>query len=86
MAKKSATPKQGGSTQDNSKKDNSKKDKSRNKSEADSLLKSLATHGQVVESEDPDVPLGPGQTHVLVKKAGEPGGKLIERRKSLFKR
>ena len=86
MAKKSGTPKQGGSTQDNSKKDNSKKDKSRNKSEADSLLKSLTTHGQVVESEDPDVPLGPGQTHVLVKKAGEPGGKLIERRKSLFKR
>lgn len=71
MTKKSGTPKQGGS---------------KDKSEADSLLKSLKAHGQVVESEDPDVPLGPGQTHVLVKKAGEPGGKLIEKRKSLFKR
>lgn len=76
MAKKSGTPKQGGSAQD----------KSEHKSEAGSLLKSLKAHGQVVESEDPDVPLGPGQTHVLVKKAGEPGGKLIEKRKSLFKR
>lgn len=72
MAKKPGTPKQGGSAQ--------------SKSEADSLLESLKKHGQVVESEDPDVPLGPGQTHVLVKKAGQPGGKLIEKRKSLFKR
>ncbi len=71
MTKKSGTPKQGGSN---------------DTSEADSLLKSLKAHGQVVESETPDVPLGPGQTHVLVKKAGEPGGKLIEKRKSLFKR
>ena len=78
MAKKSGTPKQ--STQDKS------QGKSEDKSEADSLLKSLKAHGQVVESEDPDVPLGPGQTHVLVKKAGKPGGKLIEKRKSLFKR
>jgi hypothetical protein len=76
MAKKSGTPKQGGSAQD----------KFEDKSESDSLLESLKRHGQVVESEDPDVPLGPGQTHVLVKKAGQPGGKLIERRKSLFKR
>ena len=84
MAKKSGTPKQGGSAQDKSREKSN--DKSDDKSEAGSLLKSLKAHGQVVESEDPDVPLGPGQTHVLVKKAGEPGGKLIERRKSLFKR
>ncbi|MGQ0446258.1 MAG: hypothetical protein ACT4O2_14315 [Beijerinckiaceae bacterium] len=50
------------------------------------LLRSLRKHGQVVESEDPDVPLGPGQTHVLVKKRGESGGKLIEKRKSFIKR
>ena len=54
--------------------------------EKEVLLKSLRKHGQVVESEDPDTPLGPGQTHVLVKKSGESGGKLIEKRKSLFKR
>lgn len=77
MAKKSGTPKQGGSAQDKSE---------HHKSEADSLLKSLKAHGQVIESEDPDVPLGPGQTHVLVKKAGEPDGKLVEKRKSFFKR
>ena len=76
MAKKSGTPKQSKAIEK----------KSEGKSESDSLLKSLKTHGQVVESDDPDVELGPGQTHVLVKKAGEPGGKLIERRKSLFKR
>lgn len=88
MAKKSGTPKQGGSAQKKSedKSQNKSDDKSEDRSEAASLLKSLKAHGQVVESEDPDVPLGPGQTHVLVKKAGEPGGKLIEKRKSLFKR
>ena len=88
MAKKSGTPKQGESAQDKSEDKSQEKteEKTEEKSEADSLLKSLKTHGQVVESEDPDVPLGPGQTHVLVKKAGEPGGKLIEKRKSFFKR
>ncbi|MCK1516283.1 hypothetical protein IVB22_28000 [Bradyrhizobium sp. 190] len=54
--------------------------------EKEALLKSLRKHGQVVESEDPDVPLGPGQTHVLVKKRGESGGRLIEKRKSFIKR
>lgn len=54
--------------------------------EKEVLLKSLRKHGQVVESEDPDAPLGPGQTHVLVKKRGESGGRLIEKRKSFFKR
>jgi hypothetical protein len=54
--------------------------------EKEALLKSLRKHGQVVESEDPDVPLGPGQTHVHVKKPGEAGGTLIEKRKSFIKR
>ena len=54
--------------------------------ENEALLKSLRKHGQVVEGEDPDVPLGPGQTHVLVKKRGELAGRLIEKRKSFIKR
>ncbi|TIL43280.1 hypothetical protein [Mesorhizobium sp.] len=54
--------------------------------EKEALLKSLRKHGQVIESEDPEVPLGPGQTHVLVKRPGELGGKLIEKRKSFIKR
>ena len=54
--------------------------------EKEALLESLRKHGQVAESEDPDVPLGPGQTHVLVKKHGQSGGTLIEKRKSFFKR
>lgn len=55
-------------------------------SEKEALLTSLQKHGQVVESENPDVALGPGQTHVLVKKPGESDGRLIEKRKSFFKR
>lgn len=58
----------------------------RDEAEAKALLESLRAHGQVVESDDPNVPLGPGQTHVLVKKPGQARGQLIERRKSLIKR
>jgi hypothetical protein len=58
----------------------------RTETEKEALLKSLRTHGQVLESEDPGAPLGPGQTHVFLTKPGEPGGTLIEKRKSLFKR
>lgn len=54
--------------------------------EKEALLRSLQNHGQVIESEDPDVPLGRGQTHVLVKTLGESSGKLIEKRKSFIKR
>jgi hypothetical protein len=50
------------------------------------LLRSLRTHKQVVESDREDAPLGPGQTHVYVKKPGEAAGRLIEKRKSLVKR
>lgn len=52
----------------------------------EALLRSLRKHGQVVESTDPDVPLGGGQTHILVKKPGEVRGKLLEKRKSFIKR
>jgi len=55
-------------------------------SEENVLLKSLRAHGQVAESENPDVALGSGQTHVLVKKPGKASGQLIEKRKSFFKR
>ena len=58
----------------------------RNEAEAGALLESLRAHGRVVDSVDPICPLGPGQTHVLVKKPGEARGQLIERRKSLFRR
>ena len=54
--------------------------------EKEALLQSLRKHGQVVESDDPDVPLRPGQTHVLVTKRGEFVGRLIEKRKSFLKR
>lgn len=54
--------------------------------EQERLLRSLRTHGQVVESDDPDVELGPGQTHVYVKPSGSERGVLLEKRKSLFKR
>lgn len=53
--------------------------------ERDALLKSLRAHGQVLETADPDAPLGPGQTHVHVRQPGEAAGKLIEKRKSFFK-
>jgi len=51
-----------------------------------SLLSSLRAHNQVVESDREDAPLGPGQTHVYVKKPGETSGHLIEKRKSFVKR
>ena len=50
------------------------------------LLESLRAHGQVVECDDPDVVLGPGQTHVFVKKSGPSAGHLVEKRKSFIKR
>ena len=63
-----------------------KVERSAHPDERAALLKSLRRHGQVVEAEDSDAGLGPGQTHVYVKKPGEEGGQLIERRKSFFKR
>jgi hypothetical protein len=54
--------------------------------EREALLKSLRKHNQVVESDDENAPLGPGQTHVYVKTPGQGTGKLIEKRKSFFKR
>lgn len=59
---------------------------SQTEAEKEALIASLRKHGQVVESADPDVPLGPGQTHVLVKKPGEATGRLIEKRKSFLRR
>lgn len=52
----------------------------------DVLLESLRTHKQVVESDDPDVTLKPGETHVYVKPTDKSPGLLIEKRKSFFKR
>lgn len=52
----------------------------------DGFLQSLRAHGQVVESEHADAPLGPGQTHVFVRQPGDDSGMLIEKRKSLFRR
>ncbi len=54
--------------------------------EQENLLASLRAHGQVREAESADVPLGPGETHVYVKKPGEKTGRLLEVRKSFFKR
>ncbi len=48
------------------------------------LLESLRAHGQVKETDDPNAPLEPGQTHLLVKKKGQKAGRLIEKRKSFF--
>jgi hypothetical protein len=50
------------------------------------LLRSLRAHKQVLESDREDAPLGPGQTHVYVRKPGETSGRLIEKRKSFIKR
>ncbi|WP_155905002.1 hypothetical protein [Methylopila sp. M107] len=52
----------------------------------DGFLKSLRAHGQVVESESPNAPLAPGQTHVFVRRPGDDSGVLIEKRKSYFSR
>lgn len=50
--------------------------------EAAEFLAMLRRHKRVIESDDPDAPLPPGVTHVLVCGKGEP--RLIERRKSAF--
>jgi hypothetical protein len=55
-------------------------------SEREAYLAMLRAHGRVVESETADVELGPGQTHVLVRKPGAVGGELVEKRKSLIRR
>ncbi len=67
----------------------SKTDKSEQAAKAaeqENLLRSLRTHGQVVESDTPNVDLKPGETHVYVKPSGDQPGELIEKRKSFFKR
>ena len=47
-------------------------------------LKSLRTHGRVVDAKSEDVDLPPGATHVAVH--GDDGGepRLVEKRKSFF--
>ena len=51
--------------------------------EDDNYLRSLRSHGQVKETADPNAKLDPGQTHLLIKKAGS-ASVLIEKRKSFF--
>ncbi len=51
--------------------------------EAAGYLAMLRRHGRVLETDDPDAPLPPGVTHVLVRK-GDGKPRLIERRKSAF--
>jgi len=58
--------------------------KSTDSAEEKRLLESLRAHGQVKETDDPDAPLEPGQTHLLLKKKGQKAGRLIEKRKSFF--
>ena len=48
--------------------------------EATAYLAMLRQHGRVLDTDDPDAPLPPGVTHVLVP--GADGPRLIERRKS----
>jgi uncharacterized protein YcgL (UPF0745 family) len=55
------------------------------KSEQNTLLRSLRAHKQVAESDCADVTLKPGETHVYLKQPGAPD-QLIEKRKSFFKR
>lgn len=58
--------------------------KTTDKAEEKRMLESLRAHGQVKETDDPNAPLEPGQTHLLVKKKGQKAGRLIEKRKSFF--
>jgi|GEM_PF-3511720 len=51
--------------------------------EAADYLAMLRRHGRVLETDDPDAPLPPGITHVLVRE-GDGKTRLIERRKSAF--
>ncbi len=50
------------------------------KQEAAAYLAMLRRHKRVLDTDDPQAPLPPGVTHVLVSGEGEP--RLIERRKS----
>lgn len=50
--------------------------------EAAAFLAVLRRHGRVIETDDPQAPLPPGVTHVLIHEDGKP--RLIERRKSAF--
>ncbi len=50
--------------------------------DAAALRASLKRHGALLETSDPDAPLPPGVTHVLVP--GKSGAKLVEKRKSFF--
>lgn len=52
--------------------------------EAKRMLNSLRAHKQVKETDNPDAPLEPGQTHLHVKKKGQKTGQLIEKRKSFI--
>ena len=52
------------------------------KAEAAAFLAVLRRHGRVLETDDPQAPLPPGVTHILVREGD--GVRLIERRKSAF--
>lgn len=51
--------------------------------EDNNFVQSLRRHGQVKETTNPDAKLGPGQTHLLIKKPGATDV-LVEKRKSFF--
>lgn len=51
--------------------------------EDNNFLQSLRRHGQVKETTNPDAKLGPGQTHLLIKKPGSTAV-LVEKRKSFI--
>ena len=52
--------------------------------ERDVHLKSLRSHGRVIEADSEEVALPPGVTHVLVKQPGKAKSRLVEKRKSFF--
>jgi hypothetical protein len=54
------------------------------KREEAEFLKSLQTHGRVLECDDDDAPLPPGVTHILVRKLDDEEPVLTERRKSFI--
>ena len=52
--------------------------------EAADHLKSLKTHGRVIEADCEDAELPPGVTHVLVTDKGSEKPRLVEKRKSFL--
>jgi hypothetical protein len=75
-----------GKEPDMAKKSSGSKTSQGTRAEEETLLRSLRAHKQVVESDSADVMLKPGETHVYVKLPGKSAGKLVEKRKSFFKR